>query len=85
MSLQTGEAGNGTMKAAILYGREDLRVERVSVPVIEEDEVLLRVEAALTCGTDLKVWRNGSHATCSSRQRFSDMRWRAWWRPGAAR
>ena len=50
------------MKAAILYGREDLRVERVSVPVIEEDEVLLRVEAALTCGTDLKVWRNGSHA-----------------------
>jgi L-iditol 2-dehydrogenase len=50
------------MKAAILYGREDLRVERIPVPAIADDEILLRVEVALTCGTDLKVWRNGSHA-----------------------
>ena len=62
MSLQTNEGMNGTMKAAVLYGREDLRVERVPVPTIAVDEVLLRVEVALTCGTDLKVWRNGSHA-----------------------
>jgi L-iditol 2-dehydrogenase len=53
---------NGNMKAAVLYGREDLRVESVPVPAIGDDEVLIRVETALTCGTDLKVWRNGSHA-----------------------
>ena len=51
----------GVMTAAVLYGREDLRIERVGVPKIGEDEVLVRVEVALTCGTDLKVWRQGSH------------------------
>jgi L-iditol 2-dehydrogenase len=51
-----------TMNAAVLYGPEDLRVARVHVPGIADGEVLIRVEAALTCGTDLKVWRNGSHA-----------------------
>lgn len=50
------------MTAAVLYGPRDLRIERVPVPAIGGDEVLIRVEAALTCGTDLKVWRNGAHA-----------------------
>lgn len=50
------------MTAAVLYGREDLRVERVAIPLLAQDEVLVRVKAALTCGTDLKVWRQGSHA-----------------------
>ncbi|HEU5410075.1 MAG TPA: alcohol dehydrogenase catalytic domain-containing protein [Candidatus Acidoferrales bacterium] len=49
------------MNAAVLYGREDLKVERVGVPKLREDEVLVRVQVALTCGTDLKVWRQGSH------------------------
>lgn len=50
------------MKAAVLHGPMDLRIERVPIPVIAEDEVLVGVEAALTCGTDLKVWLNGSHS-----------------------
>lgn len=50
------------MTAAVLYGSEDLRVEQVEVPRIAPDEVLLRVRAALTDGTDLKVWRCGYHA-----------------------
>jgi len=49
------------MTAAVLYGREDLKIERVGVPKLREDEVLVRVQVALTCGTDLKVWRQGSH------------------------
>jgi L-iditol 2-dehydrogenase len=49
------------MTAAVLYGREDLKVEKVDIPKLAEDEVLLRVKVALTCGTDLKVWRQGSH------------------------
>jgi L-iditol 2-dehydrogenase len=52
---------NGHMTAAVLYGREDLKVEKVDIPKLAEDEVLLRVKVALTCGTDLKVWRQGSH------------------------
>jgi len=49
------------MTAAILYGREDMKIERVDIPSLAEDEVLVRVEVALTCGTDLKVWKQGSH------------------------
>jgi L-iditol 2-dehydrogenase len=53
---------NGHMSAAILYGIEDLKIESVDIPQIAEDEVLVRVKVALTCGTDLKVWKRGYHA-----------------------
>ncbi len=50
------------MKAAVLHGREDVRVERVPVPEPGAGEVLVRMKAALTCGTDVKVFRRGYHA-----------------------
>ena len=50
------------MTAAVLYGREDLRLERIAVPEPGPGELVLRVGAALTCGTDLKVYRRGYHA-----------------------
>ncbi len=50
------------MQAAVLYGREDIRVEAVETPHAREGEVILRVDAALTCGTDRKVFRRGYHA-----------------------
>lgn len=53
---------NDHMTAAVLYGREDVKIERVELPKLGEDEVLVRVQVALTCGTDLKVWKQGYHA-----------------------
>src|SRR5947209_19694453 len=50
------------MMAAVLYGKEQLRVEAVEVPEIGRGDVLVRVRAALTCGTDVKVFRRGYHA-----------------------
>lgn len=50
------------MTAAMLHGQQELRVERVPVPTAGPGELVLRVEAALTCGTDLKVYRRGYHA-----------------------
>jgi L-iditol 2-dehydrogenase len=50
------------MLAAVLYGKENLRVEPVAVPRIGAGEVLVRVKAALTCGTDVKVFLRGYHA-----------------------
>jgi L-iditol 2-dehydrogenase len=50
------------MLAAVLHGKEDLRMERIPVPSVGEGEILVRVGAALTCGTDLKVYRRGYHA-----------------------
>jgi len=53
---------NGHMTAAVLYGAENLKIESVDIPLVGDDEVLVRVEVALTCGTDLKVWKRGYHA-----------------------
>ena len=50
------------MMAAVLYGKEDLRLERVAAPRAGAGEIVVRVGAALTCGTDLKVYRRGYHA-----------------------
>jgi L-iditol 2-dehydrogenase len=50
------------MSAAVLYGKEQLRIERVQVPKLDRGDVLVRVRAALTCGTDVKVFRRGYHA-----------------------
>ncbi len=50
------------MQAAVLYGKEDVRLEEVPVPALGRGELLVRVRAALTCGTDVKVYRRGYHA-----------------------
>ena len=50
------------MTAAVLYGKEDLRLEQVAVPSAGPGEIVVQVGAALTCGTDLKVFRRGYHA-----------------------
>jgi L-iditol 2-dehydrogenase len=50
------------MSAAVLYGREDVRIERLPLPTAGEGEIVVRVHAALTCGTDVKVYRRGYHA-----------------------
>ncbi len=50
------------MQAAVLYGKEDVRLEAVPVPAIGPGEILVRVRTALTCGTDVKVFRRGYHA-----------------------
>ena len=55
-------ANPATMRAAILYGKEDVRIESVPVPQIGPGELLVRVRTALTCGTDVKVFRRGYHA-----------------------
>jgi L-iditol 2-dehydrogenase len=51
-----------TMRAAVLRGQEDLRIEDVPIPTAGPGELVLCVGAALTCGTDLKVYRRGYHA-----------------------
>ncbi len=53
---------NGSIKAAVLYGKEDVRVEHVMPAALKAGEVRIQIEAALTCGTDLKVFKRGYHA-----------------------
>ena len=50
------------MRAAVLHGRESVRIEHVDLPRPGPGDVLLRTKVALTCGTDVKVFRRGYHA-----------------------
>ena len=50
------------MHAAVLHGKEDVRLESVPERPLAPGEVRVRIRAALTCGTDLKVFKRGYHA-----------------------
>jgi L-iditol 2-dehydrogenase len=47
------------MRAMVFHGPGDLREEALPVPQPGPGELVLRVEAALTCGTDVKTLRRG--------------------------
>src|SRR6266852_5596888 len=44
------------MKAAILHGPRDLRVETAREPRPESGDVVVRIVAAGLCGTDYRIW-----------------------------
>lgn len=49
----------GTMKAARFYAPGKIRLEDVDIPAVKSDEILVKVRAALTCGTDVKMFKRG--------------------------
>src|SRR4030042_4590448 len=52
---------NKTMKAAVFCAPGQVRLEEINIPDIGSDEVLVKVRAALTCGTDRKTYLRGHH------------------------
>ena len=50
------------MRAAVLYGPGDVRVEEIEDLAPGPGEILVRTLAAFTCGTDRKVVKRGYHA-----------------------
>lgn len=49
------------MRALVLHGPGDLRLEEVAEPVPGPGEIVVAVEAAVTCATDAKMLRRGAH------------------------
>jgi L-iditol 2-dehydrogenase len=47
------------MRAVVFHGPDDLRYEDVPIPAPARGELLLKIDAALTCGTDVKTLRRG--------------------------
>lgn len=47
------------MKAVRFWGPTDIRYEDVPVTPPKEGEVVIKIKAALTCGTDVKTFRRG--------------------------
>ena len=50
-----------TMLAAVLHGARDVRMEEVSIPYLDPEDLLARVEAASIDFTDRKVYLRGRH------------------------
>ncbi len=54
-----GDSVEGMMRAARFYAPGKLRLEQIDIPRIGPGEMLVRVKAALTCGTDVKMYKRG--------------------------
>lgn len=48
-----------TMKAAVFKDIEEVVLEDVPIPSITDDELLVKINVALTCGTDAKTFKRG--------------------------
>ena len=51
------------MKAVVVHGANDLRVDDLPDPVAREGEVLVAMEWGGICGSDISYWRAGSSGT----------------------
>jgi len=47
------------MKAALIYGPHDIRLETVETSTVQEDEILVKVKASGICGTDIHMYNTG--------------------------
>lgn len=47
------------MKAVLYYGPQNIKYEETQIKPLEKGEILVKVEAALTCGTDVKTYKRG--------------------------
>jgi len=45
------------MKAAVLRGANDIRIEEIADPVLEPDGIIIRVRACGICGSDLHIYK----------------------------
>jgi len=43
----------------MLYGVKDLKVENINMPEVRLGEILVKIRAATTCGTDVKIFQRG--------------------------
>ena len=47
------------MKAVRFYAPLDIRLEEVPITEPKDGEIVIKIESALTCGTDVKTYRRG--------------------------
>jgi 2-desacetyl-2-hydroxyethyl bacteriochlorophyllide A dehydrogenase len=49
----------GKMKAAVYYGPRDIRIEKIDIPNIGDQDILLKVKACGICGSDVHSYGTG--------------------------
>ncbi len=50
------------MQAALLYGKEDIRLESIELPPVRGNDLLLRIRSCGICGSDNRMFFNGPSA-----------------------
>ena len=53
-----------TMKVAMYYNNNDVRIEEMPVPKIDDNELLVKVQASGICGSDVMEWYRIKKAPC---------------------
>lgn len=53
------------MKAAVFYGKHDLRIENINKPTAGADEVVVKVMACGICGTDIHIYEGDEGAAAT--------------------
>ena len=49
------------MKAAVVHGKGDLRLEEIAKPDPPDGSIRIKVMSCAICGTDLRIYRKGDH------------------------
>jgi L-iditol 2-dehydrogenase len=47
------------MKAAVLYGKKDIRLETYDMPLVSENDVLIKIASNGLCGSDIHFYEDG--------------------------
>ena len=47
------------MKAVLYYGPQNIKYEETRIKPLKRGEILVKIDSALTCGTDVKTYRRG--------------------------
>ena len=53
------------MKAAVFYGKHDLKIENINKPTAKADEVVVKVMACGICGTDIHIYEGDDPTTAT--------------------
>ncbi len=53
------------MKAAVFYGKHDLRISDIEIPTPKDNEVLVNVKACGICGTDVHIYEGDEGAAAT--------------------
>lgn len=53
------------MKAAVFYGKHDLKIENINKPTAKADEVVVKVMACGICGTDIHIYEGDEGAAAT--------------------
>lgn len=56
------------MKAIVVHGANDMRVDDIPRPVVGDDDVLVAMEWGGICGSDIAYWKHGASGTAILRE-----------------